>query len=249
MFSGLTMSQKRHLTNGMRNLFNFYQAQGLVGKQYLDVLRDNFPKTSIGVDLNVPTESDVLAALRHLEERDKEKRIFALYNLLVDSGLRLVESIRLFNTLVEDSSRLEQLNGFCIQPLGYFRNTKLAYFGFITSYTLSLIKKCEKPLVYDRTMGTATKRYEVISYKYLRKFVFDTMTSEQLNIPESVADFIEGRTSKSVGARHYMNLKRKAIQFYPRYRDYLISLRSKLNKEQVEEYDDLASWTQNYSSS
>jgi intergrase/recombinase len=93
MFSGLNMSQKRHLTNGVRNLFNFYQAQGLVGKQYLDMLRDNFPKTSIGVDLNVPTESDVLTALRHLEERDKNRRIFALYNLLIDSGLRLVESI------------------------------------------------------------------------------------------------------------------------------------------------------------
>jgi len=53
------------------------------------------------------------------------------------------------------------------------------------------------------------------------------MTSEQLNIPESVADFIEGRTAKSVGARHCMNLKRKAIQFYPRYSTYVTNLKSK----------------------
>lgn len=98
-------------------------------------------------------------------------------------------------------------------------------------------------------MGTAAKRFEVLSYKYLRKFVFDTMTSEKLNIPESVADFIEGRTSKSVGARHYMNLKRKATQFYPRYRDYLTLLRSKLSGEKVDEDTDITSWSQSYSSS
>jgi len=226
MFNGLNMSQKRHLTNGMRNLFNFYQAQGLASKQFLDLLRENFPKTSIGVDLNVPSESDISNALVNLEKRDKSGIVFALYNLLIDSGLRLVEGVRFFNALVEDSSRLENLDGFSIQALGYFRNTKLAYFGFITPYTLNLVNECKKPLNYSKVMGSATKRFEVISYKYLRKFVFDVMTSEQLNIPESVADFIEGRTSKSVGARHYMNLKRKAVQFYPRYRDLLLNLRS-----------------------
>lgn len=70
-----------------------------------------------------------------------------------------------------------------------------------------------------------SKRFKVVSYKYLRKFAFDTMTSEQLNIPESVADFIEGRTPKSVGARHYMLLKRKAVQFYPRYAEHVARLR------------------------
>ena len=51
--------------------------------------------------------------------------------------------------------------------------------------------------------------------------------SVQLNIPESVADFIQGRVPKSVGARHYMQLKRKAIRFYPRYAEYIAELRRK----------------------
>jgi len=69
------------------------------------------------------------------------------------------------------------------------------------------------------------KRSGLVAFKYLRKFVNDTMTSEELNIPESVADFIQGRTPKSIGAKHYMKLKRKAIQFYPRYAEYLAKLR------------------------
>jgi intergrase/recombinase len=53
------------------------------------------------------------------------------------------------------------------------------------------------------------------------------MTNKMLNIPESVADFIQGRTPKSIGARHYMKLKRKDINFYSRYVGYVEELRRK----------------------
>ena len=55
----------------------------------------------------------------------------------------------------------------------------------------------------------------------------DVMTSKRLNIPESVADFIQGRVPKSIGAKHYMQLKRKADQYYPRYAEYVTELRRK----------------------
>jgi len=76
-----------------------------------------------------------------------------------------------------------------------------------------------------KNINTASKRFKIVSYKYLGKFAFDD-DLKQLNIPESVADFIEGRTPKSVGARCYMLLKRKAIQFYPRYSEYVTHLRA-----------------------
>jgi intergrase/recombinase len=62
---------------------------------------------------------------------------------------------------------------------------------------------------YLTSKGKRNPRRAVVTWKYLRKFAFDTMTDEELNIPESVADFIQGRTPKSIGARHYMKLKRK----------------------------------------
>jgi intergrase/recombinase len=228
MFNGLNGSQKRHLANGLRNLFKFYEAQGYAEKRWLDLLRSNLPKTSIGVDLQVPSEKEIVESLKRVAERDTGKRFFGLYNLLLDSGLRLTEAIKLFNALRSGGVKLEKRDGFYIAPLGYFRGTKLAYFGFITEFTLKTIKKSEsKPLTCKKVMGTATKRFGVISYKYLRKFAFDNMTSEKLNIPESVADFIQGRTPKSIGARHYMKLKRKATQFYPRYAEYITRLRHK----------------------
>jgi intergrase/recombinase len=228
MFNGLNGSQKRHLVNGLRNLFKFYEAQGYAEKRWLDLLRRNLPKTSVGVDLQVPSEKEIVKSLKRVAERDAGKRFFGLYNLLLDSGLRLTEAIKLFNALKSGGVKLEKRDGFCIAPLGYFRGTKLAYFGFITEFTLKAIKESGgKSLTYKKVMGTATKRFGVVSYKYLRKFAFDNMTSEKLNIPESVADFIQGRTPKSIGARHYMKLKRKATQFYPRYAQYIVRLRQK----------------------
>ncbi|MGC8998767.1 MAG: integrase [Candidatus Bathyarchaeia archaeon] len=74
------------------------------------------------------------------------------------------------------------------------------------------------------------RRHQLHKYtraKYLRKFANDTMTSEKLNIPEIVADFIQGRVPKSIGVKHYMQLKRKADQFYPRYAEHVTELRRK----------------------
>ena len=47
----------------------------------------------------------------------------------------------------------------------------------------------------------------------------------ELEIPESVADFIEGRVPKRVGAKHYMALRRQADKFYGKYAGYIVKLR------------------------
>jgi len=223
LFTGLGDSQKRHLLNALRNLFNFYETQGLASKDWLDLLRKNLPKVSIGVDLKIPTEEEMADSIRKAK-RLRDTRRFILYNLLLDSGLRLTEGVQLFNSFAEGKVKIEEHKGFCVVPLGYFRSTKMAYYGFISTYTLELLRKVKKPLIYRKG---GLKKSGIVSWKYLRKFANDNMTSEKLNIPESVADFIQGRTAKSIGARHYMKLKRKAIQFYSRYAEYIVELRQK----------------------
>jgi intergrase/recombinase len=57
------------------------------------------------------------------------------------------------------------------------------------------------------------------------KFAFDKMKSEKFGIPESVADFIQGRIPKMVGASHYSRLLRQADGYYNRYAEYIRRLR------------------------
>jgi intergrase/recombinase len=230
VFEGLSVGQRHQMIRAVRNLFNFYECQGLADKGWLDVLRKNVPREEIGVDLWIPSEEDIVRSLRVFGGADGYRSYFAVYNFILDSGLRFTEAMRFLGDFWDGKveGQLEPCDGFYVAPLGYMRKSKFAYYAFFTEYTLKLLKSVEK-ITYESAKGNVRKRLgkDIIAYKYLRKFAFDVMTDEELNIPESVADFIQGRTPKSIGARHYMKLKRKAVHFYPRYAEYVTQLRQK----------------------
>ena len=74
-----------------------------------------------------------------------------------------------------------------------------------------------------KAVSTYFIRNGYVTAKYIRKFSFDKMI--ELEIPESIADFIQGRCPRRVGAKHYMALARQASKFYPRYLEYIEDLR------------------------
>jgi len=210
---------RRHLILGLRKLFSFYQILG-VDKRYLDTLRGALPKDKSGIDLNIPSEAKVIESCRKISRAPVKYE--ALHDLLLDSGLRLIEGCELINRF----QGAEAVKNFYRCELAMFRGEKQAFYGHFTESTLKLIQQV-KDRLNDQTASNYFRKNGWVAPKYLRKFVFDTMTDEKLNIPESVADFIEGRVPKTVGATHYMLLRRKAAQFYPRYAKYIAELRRK----------------------
>jgi intergrase/recombinase len=70
-----------------------------------------------------------------------------------------------------------------------------------------------------------------VNPKYERKFQFDTMISEEFSVPESIADFIQGRTPKRVGAKHYSKLLRQADGHYPKFARYVTELRARAGSD------------------
>lgn len=226
VFSNLSVGQKHGMIRAFRNLLNFYEAQGLVDTAWLNLLRKNIPRDEQGFDINVPTEEEIVYSLQKLSQRKTYPVHFAIYNLILDSGMRVIEAVKLLKNLKE--LHIEEADGFYIATLGYMRKVKLVYCAFFTKYTMELLKNSPRTITYEtarklrRCLGK-----DIVAFKYLRKFANDTMTSEELNIPESTVDFIQGRTPKSIAARHYMKLKRKAVQFYPRYAEYITELRRK----------------------
>jgi len=208
---------KRHLVLALRTMFNFYEAVG-ANKEYLDCFRKALPKVVCGVDLKIPTEEGIIECLQKLPNAPLKYQ--ALYHVLLDSGLRLIEARHLINNF----KGAEFVNGFWRCELAMFRGEKQAYYGHFSEYTLNLIKRVQGEYI---TEG-CSHYYDVNGYvmpKYLRKFAFDKMID--LEIPESVADFIEGRVPKRVGAKHYMALARQASKFYPRYCEYVKQLKQK----------------------
>jgi intergrase/recombinase len=118
----------------------------------------------------------------------------------------------------------EPINGFYRLALGDFRGCKQAYYCYLTKATFEQIITLKAKQLNERHATSYYCGFNVIRPKYVRKFAFDTMIERE--IPESVADFIQGRVARSVGSKHYMVLKRQADKFYGKYADYLAKLRA-----------------------
>ena len=141
-----------------------------------------------------------------------------MHNLLIDSGLRVVEVMHLVNNWTEP----DKVGNFYRSEIGMFRGCKQAYYAYYTNATYDLLKGLNGHISQVGYEKDYEKRNMTRS-KYLRKFAFDKMV--ELEVPESVADFIEGRVPKRIGAKHYMVLRRQADKFYSKYNDYLATLR------------------------
>jgi intergrase/recombinase len=213
---------RRSLWLSFRVLFNYLVALGY-DEGIINVLRKSLPNANCsGVDLKVPEEQEIIRSLNAI--KNATSKYLALYNLLIDSGLRLVEAMKVITEFNPDKA--EQVNGFYRVEIGAFRGNKQAFYGYFTEYTFKLLCQVSDKSLRAATAAHRCRKHKAIAPKYLRKFAFDKMV--ELEIPESVADFIEGRVPKRIGAKHYMVLRRQADKFYGKYDEYLKTLRSKV---------------------
>jgi intergrase/recombinase len=215
----------RHLWLGFRTIFNFLEANGY-DANILAIYRKALPTFQCGIDLKVPEEPEIICSLKKL--RDARPELAALYNLLLDSGLRLIEGV----SALQKIDSVEKINDFYRIPLAEFRGCKSAFYCYLTKETYQQILANPK-LTLTRRQCTDYFRgrssiIKVTAPKYIRKFFFDKAL--ELGIPESVCDFYEGRLPRTVGARHYCNLRRQADRFYQRkYLRYLKKIRAKVD--------------------
>ena len=216
---------RRNLWLGFRVLFNYLEALGY-DDWVVNILRKSLPKANCtGIDLKVPDEPEIVRSLSSI--KNATLKYWALYNLLVDSGLRLVEALKVISEFEAD--KVATVNGFYRVEIGAFRGNKQAFYGYFTEYTFKLLNQVSEKAFRPGTAAHRCRKHKAIAPKYLRKFAFDKMV--ELEVPESVADFIEGRVPKRIGAKHYMVLRRQADKFYGKYTEYLTSLRLKMQSD------------------
>jgi intergrase/recombinase len=125
----------------------------------------------------------------------------------------------------------EPFNDFYRLALGDFRGCKQAYYCYLTKATYTQIITLKAKPLNERHATSYYCGSKIIRPKYLRKFAFDTMIEREIS--ESVADFIQGRVARSIGAKHYMVLKRQADKFYGKYADYLGNLRASVTQRNM----------------
>ncbi len=161
-----------------------------------------------GVDLYVPSDEDVLNALRRACKASEE--LCWVYKLLVFSGLRLEEVVKVIKDQQED--RWIKLEGFYKYPLAWRRGCKQALYCYS-------LEKPPKMTVSSKWVSNWASKNDVLAPKYLRKWVATKMLS--LGISEEVVNFIQGRVPQEVLSKHYLKLSTLADQYYAKYASWL----------------------------
>jgi len=201
---------KGDLERALRVLFNFLEAYGF-DSELINAFRKALPKIECGIDLKIPTETEICKSIGKLDNVPAKYQ--TVFKLLLDSGLRLTEAVKIANEFKPET--VERVNGFCRLSVGQFRGSKQAYYAYFSEATMQALNQNNHDSLDPLNVSHYFNKYGLTAPKYLRKFVFDTMIT--LGVPESVADFIEGRVARRIGAKHYMALARQADGFYGRY--------------------------------
>ncbi|BBL46076.1 integrase [Metallosphaera sedula] len=158
-----------------------------------------------GVDLKVPS----VQQMKEWAERVKGSRVELLFRLLLESGIRFTEAIKVLNEYNPQNDTCE--NNICIYTLNWSRGSKRVFYVFHLS-------KVERQ---STTYNYAKKVFHEldIAPKYLRKFTATKML--ELGIPGEIVDFIEGRTPGNILTKHYLDLLTLAKKYYPLYAEWL----------------------------
>jgi len=204
---------KRHFCMGIRDLLKYYEAFSLMDEESLIKYRKvvRIPKTNI--DNFIPEDEKVILAFRKLN--DERYRI--LYKLLVFSGIRLKEAVYLLNNL--DEERIITNGEIAKYPLSLERKTKRAFYAYMPKEFVSEVERIDLE-------ETSARQYIArrLPSKYLRKWNYNFLILN--NIPESVADYIQGRAPSTVGSMHYLAKVRQGDEWYAKVIPKLLNILS-----------------------
>jgi intergrase/recombinase len=198
----------------MKNLFNFmlYIDQDEFNGISIDRWKKAIKLRSPGVREIYVSDDEIKTAYKNITE---EGRPF--FKLLMYSGVRLSQTIegikRLGNSVIRDD--------LCRIPVSSIsRGNKKVYWIYFPRSFLSEIEKAETPL--DHRTYEKHVKFNRVSASTIRKWHLNFLIEH--GIPESVADFIQGRASVTVGSAHYLAKTQQADLWYGKVVDKLLDL-------------------------
>ena len=222
--------RSHNLDRALRNLLNFYRDIKGYDEGFILKLKRAIPHIKTGTDEYVPTEERIIKTFRALRTAPLKYRVLWWLGLM---GVRFEHGIRALNEL--DFSRAEDLGGFYYLKVGWDTGPKKCYVIVMPKFVYDMVmefkasgEKLKKTAVDSFRRRLKRKGIDIEPVKYVRDFAYNTML--QVGIPESLADYLNGRGPQTVGAKHYLEKKRQIITHYPKYMVYLEELRAKIEQ-------------------
>ncbi|MEM4565223.1 MAG: integrase [Archaeoglobaceae archaeon] len=199
---------------GLRNFFNFLEEQDVdfIGEFPLSKWRKKCKIPQYGAkEIHITDEE-----LRKAYSEIKREEIKLIFELMVFSGVRLKHIIRALNSFNPQDVVVVNEKVHRYPAFRFSRGSKKSYWIYFPA-TLEL-KKLE--IRYD--VARDETQIGRVSANTIRKWNFNFLIMN--GVPESVADFIQGRASTTVGSAHYLAKTVQADNWYSKVVDKLLRI-------------------------
>ncbi len=186
----------------IRAYINFLLDNEIINEETAIYFRKALPTRKTNPDGYVPADMDVKRAYESIaNEKDR-----LMFKILAFSGIRVTELVKMLREF--DKSKLITEGKISKYPLNYNRGNKRSQYVYMPT---GLAIKLHRFYIHKDTVSTSLRKYG-IAPKYLRKWFYNFLIIN--NVPESVADFIEGRAPESVGSMHYLAKVKQSDYWY-----------------------------------
>ena len=192
-----------------RSYLNYLSQKSLLSDEQMARFKKKLPLRQSKADNYIPSNDEVVSAYKQL----KDKRFQTIFKLLAFSGARITELVKMVKEY--EPSKLIVEEKFAKYQLHYNRGHKSSFYIYMPK---ELVPELHKFYVHVDTITHQISK-SGLNPKYLRKWFYNFLIYN--NVPEGVADFIEGRASSSVGSMHYLSKAKQADHWYERVVDTL----------------------------
>ena len=200
---------RRWVTKSFRSFLNFLEEVYGYDDVDLHPYRKVLKITRAGVRHVFISDKEILEAYKHIKNKFK-----LIFKLLVYSGIRLNQAIEMLKNYDPNDITVIKEKGIARYPI--IETSKGTKKGFFAYMPISFIKELERTeYKYKQTRDAIT--YNRVSANSIRKWNYNFMIEN--GIPPEIADFIQGRAAKTVGAMHYLATARQADSFYAKIVD------------------------------
>ncbi len=186
----------------VRVYLNFLEENELLSTEDADYFRKAIPSRKISPDGFIPSDEKVKEVYSLIESKPMK----IVFTILSTSGIRIMELVKMLKEF--DKDKLIVNGDVSKYPLNYFRGHKKAFYVYMPK---QLALSLEKTELNDDTISHYFSELG-LAPKYFRKWQYNFLIYQ--GVPEGVADFIQGRSSESVGSMHYLSKVNQADYWY-----------------------------------
>ena len=215
-------TNKKNFVNATRNLIHY-----LVDRELMDegvaikLLNSDFLKAvQTGVREIYLTDKEIVDGLRLIENK-WDRHTLMLYRFLIYTGVRLKPAVEALTNF--DKSKLELNGSVAVYPMTEYSKGKKKNFIAVMpkEFALTLNQLPNYSITTWRSRLNPKKWKPPIKSRIepstIRKWCDNFFVLH--NIPESISDFVQGRSNITVGTKHYLHKRMQAIEHYKKVID------------------------------